>query len=125
MLLPSCLDASAFSGVELTISGSVSGCVLQWGVGYAEDVASSTGSCTAITPTTCHPPEYDVLVTVTPTTVQIPWAAPPSSFGAPIGNPDDPAGITGFNWQFAIPAAQNGGDTCVADVNISGLKFYH
>ena len=44
------------------------------------------------------------------------------------GVPDttvDNGHITGVQWQFTIPPAGDGGpDSCIANINISNVKFY-
>jgi len=119
-----CVDASAFTGVQFTISGSMTGCAnLKYSTNYTgtDDVGSdSKGSCT-LGNGKCYSPQKDVStsITSTDTQVQVPWA---TTGGSPSG-PVDPKTLTGVQWQFQIDAATTG--TCVANLTIKDVKFYH
>jgi hypothetical protein len=123
----SCLDASAFTGVEFTISGSItSACALVFGANdvWHYDVGSDKkGKCDA--GSSCYAPNMAVkmAVTSTPTTMQIPWIMGSSVPDVPL----DPSQLVGVQWQFTIgPAADGGTPTnCTADLHITNVKFYH
>ena len=124
----SCLDASAFTGVEFTISGSVtSACQLIFAANDAEhdDVGTdmAKGKCDA--GSKCYAPNMAVpmAVTSTPTTMRIPWITGSSVPDVPL----DPSQLVGVQWQFTIGPAPDGGtpQNCTADLHITNVKFYH
>jgi hypothetical protein len=121
-----CVDASAFSGVEFTLEGTLSGCTMQYATAFTEDAYNGGNNIGSCTDSLCYEPQTDLLPTPTATVVQIPWAVTLESIpGHPVANPDDPASITGLEWQFTVPQATDAGtNTCVANVNISNLEFY-
>lgn len=123
----SCLDASAFAGVAFTISGTVAGCTLEYATNFAEDTSSlydsETGSCPL---SGCYSPKMQVVPTSTPTVVMVPWNPTFFDPGYPVPSPDDPAKLTGVQWEFIVPATSDAGsDTCVANVTVTDLKFYN
>jgi hypothetical protein len=128
-----CVDATSFAGVEFTISGSMSGCTMQYSTNFTEDDANDgtadtdpRGSCQRSEFSNCYSPQISITPTSTTTTIKAPWVNP--SFyvlGNPVLNPNDPARLVGVDWQFTIAATSDGGsDTCVADVTITNLAFY-
>jgi hypothetical protein len=124
-----CVDATSFAGVEFTLSGSVSGCTMQYSTNFTEDTRNDgtansdpKGSCQPSLSSICYSPQIEITATTTATTIQAPWVNP--SFyllGNPVPSPNDPARLTSVQWQFTIPARA----TCLADVTISNLGFYH
>ncbi len=111
------VDASAFKGIKLTISGDTGGKPITLNVGTAADQITSAwmqangdpdaapnfGRCTPADNQydgTCGSPTYQITVSGTPTTVQIPWAELTG------GSPDDsvdPSEITFIAWNFTPP----------------------
>jgi hypothetical protein len=119
-----CVDASAFSGISFSISGSFSGCTMQYAANFSEDefndgMSDPKGTCT-LGESSCYPPSAAITtVTATPQTMMFTWGA----VGG--GMPDstvDPAKITGVEWEFTIAAAPTG--TCTADLTIGDVQFY-
>ncbi len=131
----SLIDASAFSGIELTISGDTGGSAIQMNVGSAGNTISSAwfaanggddtpshGRCEPASDNqydgTCGSAMGSITVTDTPTTVQIAWddltgEKPAGSF--------DPAELTFIGWNFAWAGA---GDTPYdVDIVIDDIKF--
>jgi hypothetical protein len=123
-----CVDASAFSGVEFQLSGSYSGCTIQYSTNDAEQddmVTDPTkGKCTLGTGK-CYSPQTPISqVAPNAVTIQEPWSTDVGG-GAPPA-PLDPKSLTGLQWQFTIPPLADGGsNSCVATLNISDVKFYH
>lgn len=128
------VDASAFSGIELTISGDTGGTPIQINVGTAGNTISTAwfvanGGDDTPTHGRCEPAasQYDgtcssgmasIDVTDTPTTVQIAWddltgEAPAGSF--------DPSEITFIGWNFAW--AGDAGVPYDVDVTIDDITF--
>ncbi|MFL5304490.1 MAG: hypothetical protein ACJ8F1_04725 [Polyangia bacterium] len=124
-----CVDASAFTGAQFSISGSLSGCTLRY---FTEDSANlaydgdptshtdhGTGSPGAL-------PPFATLaagqITSLPQTVKLPFSAHLSVTSA---LPINPAKITGLGWAFSADASTGAGTTsCVADLTVSDVRFY-
>ncbi len=117
-----CVDASAFKGVEFTISGTMTaGCSMQYSTNYsgADDVSTDPkGSCTLGTGN-CYSPQKAVTLPTTPTAVQVAWAD--ATGGNPVGAVNTKE-LTGIQWQFTVAA---GSVACTADVTITGVKFFN
>jgi hypothetical protein len=122
-----CVDATAFTGVEFSISGSLSGCKLAY---FTEDSVHlyDDGSPHATHGTSragFHPAFMalaDSQVTSVPQTLRVPFAA--LSAGFPL-RPIDETKITGAGWVFLIdPSTSGGAPSCVADLTIDDVRFY-
>ena len=128
-----CIDASAFTGVQFTISGSFSGCSIGYATADSEhaDSTFSPGIPNATGPAGSYAPSAQLTaaqVTPTPMTISMPF----HGAGAPsYGNPAvavDPTKLGGVEWAFTIPAAAAGdGGTpmCTATLTIDNVRFYH
>ena len=123
----SCLDATAFDGVEFSVSGSLANCpsapapeaaiglVVRDSAHVVEGArlgSHGTGPVDAIPP---HKWLTVDQVTSEPQTVRIPFAVfvglqPPAPF--------DETKLTGVGWAFAFPG------TCIADITIDDVRFY-
>ena len=122
---PDCLDASAFTGVQFAISGSVTGCSLQYNTAFSQDAWTMNGDTRAAcsgTSASCYPP-YETIAGLgsTVTTMKVPFSGPGVIGGAPLTTVD-PTRLTGFFWQFVVPAGIS--PNCVADVHIDDVSFY-
>jgi hypothetical protein len=118
------VDASAYKGIKFTISGNTDGRPVTLNVGTAAntitsawlqankaasdpDVEPNFGRCTPAENRydgTCSDATYQVTVTETATTVEIPWA---DLTGAKAGGQAiaiDPSEITFIGWNFEAPA---------------------
>ena len=116
-----CVDASAYTGVQFTISGSITGCTMQYSTNYsgADDASTDPkGSC-MLGNGKCYSPQKEITtsITSTDTQIQVPWA---TTGGAPVG-PVDPKTLTGIQWQLTIGTT----GTCAANVTIKNVMFYH
>jgi hypothetical protein len=128
-----CIDASAFTGVQFTISGSFSGCTMQYSTDDSEhgDSTLSTPNPHATGPAGSYSMQARLAatqVTSTPMTISIPFTGP----GAPAGgSPDgvalDTAKLDSLTWQLTIPVASavDGTPTCAASLAIDNVGFYH
>ncbi len=111
------VDASAFKGIKLTISGDTGGKPITLNVGTAEneitsawkkangdaEAAPNFGRCTPVDNQydgTCASPTKQIEVTDTPTTVEIPWADLTGGAPAETVNPSE---ITFISWNFTPP----------------------
>ncbi len=125
-----CIDATAFTGVQFSISGSFSGCTMQYGTADSEHQDPATGSRYATGPAGAYPPQSTLTaaeVTDTPQTLMMPFTGI-TIFGNP-QTPLDTGKLIFALWQFTIPAAAPGTPdgatpTCVADITIDNLAFY-
>lgn len=127
-----CIDASAFTGVQFTISGSLSGCTLQYATSDDEHQDMTMGSLFATGPAGSYPPQNRILVdtlTSTPHTIKAPFKAPFSGSdiqGRP-ATPLDSSKLISTVWQFTVPVApyEGGGiEMCTGSVTIDDIKFY-
>ncbi|MES1164449.1 MAG: hypothetical protein ABUR63_01725, partial [Verrucomicrobiota bacterium] len=125
-----CIDATAFTGIQFSISGSFSGCTMQYASGDSEHQDLATGAPNATGPAGAYPPQSTLSaaqVTATPQILMMPFTGT-TIFGNP-QTPLDTAKLIFALWQFTIPAAapataDGGTPVCVADITIDNLKFY-
>jgi len=129
------VDASAYKGISMTISGTIPANTLYISVNTAEDTittawyaANTTPAPTAGTFGTCTPkynqydatcsaPSANVLVTATPTPVTIPWASLTGGKPNASVTPSKLTGITFyFNWSTTTAAYP-------VDITIDNLAF--
>jgi hypothetical protein len=122
---PKCVDATAFTGVQFSISGTLSGCRFAQST---QDSAHQTPS--AVSPygtgvAGVHP--HATVVTadqITPAaqTVKVPFAA---QMGGIPATPTDTSKITWLDWVFAVDPYTAGGPTaCKGDLIIADVRFY-
>ena len=121
-----CIDASAFSGIQYDISGSTTGCTIQYSANDAphdDHTSDPKGTCT-LGSGMCYSPQAALAApTSTVATIMEPWIT--TAGGSP-SQVLDPTQLTGIQWQFTIPAAADGGaNTCMASLKITNVKFYH
>jgi hypothetical protein len=124
---PGCIDASAFSGVAFDVSGSIAGCSMQYATNFIEDDAFPSDPRGLCNQPVCYSPQTSLFPTSAATTVEVPWSSLTFfATGNPVADPDDPARIDSLEWQFTVPAASDGGsDACIANADITNLRFYH
>lgn len=121
-----CVDASAFTGVQFTISGSVSAaCQVIFGandLAHDDKASDKKGQCDA--GSSCYAPNMTIpmAVTATPTVIQMPWIMGSSVPDVPL----DPAHLVGVQWQFTVGPTADGGtpQECTAQLHIDDVKFY-
>jgi hypothetical protein len=123
-----CVDASAFSGVQFTISGSFSGCQMQYATGDVAHQDVSLGSPYATGAAGAYSPQFRIAadaLTSTSRTIKAPFASPDIR-----GNPApalDPTKLIFTLWQFTVPVApeDDGGiEMCTGSVTIDDVRFY-
>ena len=101
-----CVDASAFTGVSFSISGTLSGCSLLFQVDDTERSGGGNGG-----------PSLSVdSVPTTGQSISLPW----SMIGGQPNGVTDAARIAILIWGFSIPPGAN----CVSAVDITDLTFY-
>jgi hypothetical protein len=125
-----CVDASAFTGVQFTISGTMTGCTMQFSTNDSEHGDSTVGTGgdpKASGPMGAYAPQLPVATPFT-TPLMVPFAGTGApTGGSPTAVAIDPAKLTGLQWQFTIAAAAEGGTSsnCTADITIDNVMFYH
>ncbi|HEX7505812.1 MAG TPA: hypothetical protein VF550_03510, partial [Polyangia bacterium] len=128
-LFQDCVDASAFTGVQFSIGGSVSGCALAQ---VTQDSAHLEYDPSSVAPTrhgTAAPggrPHTTRLtadqITSAPQTLRMPFAG--QSRGVP-ATPIDKSKLTRMAWAFIVdPSSAGGPSSCTADVVIDDVAFY-
>ena len=121
-----CVDASAFTGVSFSITGTLTGCTMQYSANDSEHGDMTGTDLKATGPSGSYSPQLTV-----PTPFAATVSVPFTGTGAPAnGSPAtaiDPAKLIGLQWQFTIPAAPDAGapTNCVGDINIDNVMFYH
>ena len=124
-----CVDATAFTGVQFSVSGAVSGCAFGLAVqdsahlyydgnstGPNRHGTGAPGSHSAGAPVAADQ------LTPEPQTVMIPFA---SLTGGVPATPTDPSKLTWIDWVFVVDPATDGGATaCIADVVVDDVRFY-
>jgi hypothetical protein len=122
---PKCVDASAFTGVQFSITGSISGCVFALAVQDSAHELSSSLSPYGTGPADAHPGATALTadqITSMQQTLKIPFAG--QMPGVP-ATPTDPSKLTWLDWVIAIdPHVTGGPSTCKADLTIADVRFY-
>jgi hypothetical protein len=124
-----CIDASAFTGVQFTISGSFSGCTMQYATGDVEHQDMTLGSAFATGPAGSYPPQDRLAVdemTSAPRTIKAPFVVSDIKGSPPA--PLDPSKLISTIWQFTVPVAAEGASDnpiCTGAVTIDDIRFYH
>jgi hypothetical protein len=117
-----CVDASAFTGVQFSISDtSLGGCTMQYDTGDVVHQSATTGLPYATGAPSAYQPQAMVIPEPTPATLMMPFVGGPS--GGNPATPVDTTKLTFVAWQFTVAAA-GGALNCVADVTIDDVKFY-
>ena len=120
-----CVDATAFSGVQFSISGSFSGCEMRYATCDVEHQDVTSGARHATGPAGAYQPQYGIAanqVTSTVNTLKVPFSG--QSGGSP-ATPIDQSKLILALWQFDIaPAAGTAPSSCVADITVDDVRFY-
>ncbi|HLK91488.1 MAG TPA: hypothetical protein VKZ18_16455 [Polyangia bacterium] len=122
----SCLDASAYTGVQFDFSGTLGGCDVQVAVSFSADDSHSGDKRGACTAAQCYGPSYDVTgaantATASAPTIKVPFAQ--LGGGMPISTLD-PRDIVTVQWQLTSPAGGTDGGACSANFTVANVKFY-
>ncbi len=121
-----CIDAHTYTGVQFDLSGTISGCTLQYSTNdsvhevYAAD--DTKGACAS----GCYAEQLSInsIASAPPATIKVAFDDTTLNPGSPT-TPIDSTKITGIQWQFTIPALTDGGNPeCDATLNIDNVKFY-
>ena len=113
-----CVDASAYTGVQFTITGDVGNCGLTFATQFSEDNSVTDdpnfGSCTAATG--CFPPSSTQPILAGTNIVDF-----SQMFGGSPATAVDAHALTGVQWQFNAPT--DGVSVCSASFTISNVTF--
>lgn len=131
-----CVNACAFKGVSFTIKGTINNpaCTMQFSSNFTQDVCNDgttntdpKGSYKFDAGTSCpaYSPQLNLKnISSTAQTIQVAFDDPMLVGGVPQTMVDN-GHLTGVQWQFTVPQAGDGGaDNCVANINLSNIKFY-
>lgn len=122
-----CVDATGYTGIEFTLSGSIASTSdaagssqLQLQVSQLSNwnVASVGGMCLGAGQT-CSPSIANVDISATPTDVKVPFSS--LSGGLPVAK-FDPAHIIQIQWQ--LPWQCQGGAPYMASITLANVQFY-
>jgi hypothetical protein len=120
-----CMDATAFSGVQFSISGSFSGCAMHYATCDVEHQDVTSGAPHATGPAGSYQPQFSIAssqVTATVDTLRVPFGA--QLGGSPL-TPIDKAKIILALWQFDVPPATGTvSNSCVVDITIDDVELY-
>ena len=118
-----CIDATAHTGVQFDISGTIdgAGCTAQYATNdsaHTNNAVDFKGSGDA----SAYAPQAMLVVAPTVTTVMMPFSGPGSPTG---GNPAiavDRSKLTGVQWQFTTAAGMD--TSCMVDITIDNVRFF-
>jgi hypothetical protein len=123
-----CVDATAHTGVQFDISGTVTGtmCSVQYATNDSAHADMTVGNPIdpkAAGPAGSYAPQAQLTtISATPQTIMMPF----SGAGAPTGGSPaigvDKSKLTGVQWQFTTGAGTT--SSCVVDITIDNVKFY-
>jgi hypothetical protein len=125
-----CIDATAFTGVSFTLSGSVAGCTMQYATGDVEHSDSTVNTHLGTGAAGTYQPAVDLTagqLAAAPQVLMMPFAVNPA-FGNP-PTPLDKTKLIDMIWQFVVPAAapttaDAAPAACVGNVTIDNVSFY-
>jgi len=122
----SCIDASAYTGLEFDFSGDLGGCSLAFGASFAGDFSTANGprgSCSGPS-SSCYGPLASVVPTAADAqalqVLQVPFSS--LAGGMPIGTLD-PTTIVSIEWQLGGPVGVDAGG-CAANFTVENVSFY-
>jgi hypothetical protein len=117
-----CVDASAFTGVQFSISDtSLGDCTMVYATADVVHQSANTGLPYATGAPSAYPPEAAVTPGPTPATLMMPFVGGPSGGNPPIAV--DTTKLTLVLWEFQV-APSGGALPCVADITVDDVKFY-
>jgi hypothetical protein len=124
--LAACANASAFTGVQFNISGTLNtGCTIQFSAIDKEHITiANMGICAAAN---CYPSSKGFTLPSTAMDVKIAFADQANGGMDTGAAPLDPTKITGVQWQVN-PTGAMGGDAgvgCTGSITIDNVMFYH
>jgi len=118
-----CIDATAYTGIQFDVMGSITGtmCSAQYSTNDSAH-SNSASDPKGAGDSTSYAPQAPLTVASTVTTVMMPF----SGTGAPTGGSPavavDKTKLTGVQWQFTVGAGTT--SNCAVDLTIDNVKFY-
>jgi hypothetical protein len=127
-----CLDASRYTGVSFSLSGSLvgTGCAMQFAISDSEhdQIIPGVIDPKAAGPVGSYPPQLSITsaeLVSTAVTIEVPFAGTNAPTGGSPPTPIDPLKLVGLLWQMSTPVASDGGAAeCVWNINVSNVRFY-
>jgi hypothetical protein len=117
-----CVDATAYTGIEFTIGGTINAsCTVQFSINDSEHDVVGNGDLKASGATGSYAPQVFVTVPAQPMMLRVPFIGPGAPAGGMPATAIDPKKLTGVQWQFTIAS---GTGMCMANLTISNLNFY-
>ncbi len=114
-----CVNASTYTGVEFTVSGTTStNCTISFSINDSEHTAVSATDPKASGAAGSYSGSVPVTPTSTPTQQKVTFA---SIVGGMPATALDPTKLEAIQWQFTIPP---GTGTCDSTLTITGISFY-
>jgi hypothetical protein len=133
-----CLNASAYMGVQFDLSGTATGCMVQYSTNDSAHSDHTTDTVKGAGPAGAYSPQITLTaaqITTAVQTIKIPFTGTGAPSGGMPASAIDPSKLTGIQWQFTIPAGTaatgDGGATdggaaggCNATLTIDNISFY-
>jgi hypothetical protein len=118
-----CVDATAFTGIQFDIAGTIAGtgCTAQYATQDSAH-ADSTADARGAGPAGSYQPQAALTVTASVQTVRIPFVGAGSPTAGSPAVALDKSRLLGVLWQFTT--AGGAANNCSVDVTIDNLKFY-
>jgi hypothetical protein len=116
-----CVNGSTYTGVEFTISGTVTGCAVVFTINDSEHSAVSVSDPKASGPAGSYPGTVPVTVTSTATQTKVPFLGTGAPSGGMPATAIDPTKLESISWQYVI---QPGTTTCTSSLTIDDIAFY-
>lgn len=116
-VFPTCVDASAFTGVSFTIAGNLGTCSLTFSTNMSQDSSVSSGPLGACTAASCVSPQSAPLTTGS---VTIPFTSLTNA-GTPV-SVENPSSLVGVNWNLLAPTDGESAP-CAANFTIGDVSF--
>jgi hypothetical protein len=114
-----CVNASTYTGVEFTVSGTVSAaCTISFSINDSEHTAVSATDPKASGAAGSYSGAVPVVPTATATQQKVPFT---SITGGMPATALDPTKLEAIQWQYTIPA---GSGTCTSTLTITDVSFY-
>ena len=127
-----CVDASRYTGVSFSLSGSLTGtgCAMQFAINDSEhdQILPGVMDPKAAGPVGSYPPQLSITsaeLTATEMTIKVPFVGANAPTGGSPATSIDPFKLVGLLWQMSTPLASDGAATeCVWNINVSNVRFY-
>lgn len=127
-----CVDASSYTGVSFSLSGSLigTGCSMQFAINDSEhdQIIPGVVDPKAGGPAGSYPPLLSITsaeLVSTAVTIKVPFAGTTAPVGGSPSTSIDPSKLVGLLWQMSTPVASGGGAAeCVWNIDVSNVRFY-